>query len=161
GEGFADDWGGFEAVGAPAGGDVEAFELGFAEDWAVVGAEVAEPGPASEDAGVFELGEQLERVAGDLLQEVERALHAVGGPGLYFCAHQELAPVGLGDVDVHLRGHDHDVEQRLDGLCDAGLQDVGGDRQPHAGHLGDQAAPAGGAIEYGVRADPAPVRDHP
>src|SRR5450432_2581191 len=48
GEGGADDRGGFEAVGAPAGRDVEVLELGLAEDRTVVGGEIAETGPSAE-----------------------------------------------------------------------------------------------------------------
>src|SRR5918999_2889127 len=71
-----------ETVRAPARADVEVLHLGLAEDGAVVRRQVAEAGPAAQDAGPLELREQLERVARDLLHEVEGALHAVGSPGL-------------------------------------------------------------------------------
>ena len=85
-------------------------------------------------------------------------VHAVGRPRLDLRAHHELAAIGLGDVDVHLRGDDHDVEQRLDRLGHARLQDVRGDRQRHAGHVGDQRAPAGGGVDDLAGLDAAAVR---
>src|ERR1700733_5235131 len=63
GERLADDRSGLEAVGSPASAEVEVVHLGAAEDRAVVGADVAEPGPGAQQARVFELGEKLECVA--------------------------------------------------------------------------------------------------
>src|SRR3954452_15607602 len=82
GQGLADDRRGLEAVGAPAGADVEVLDLGPAQDRAVVGAELAQPGPRAQQPRALELGEELERMAGDLLQEVQGALHAIGRPRL-------------------------------------------------------------------------------
>src|SRR5438105_1670104 len=80
GERLADDRSSLEAIRAPAGADVEVVDLGLAEDRAVVRAQVAQTGPAAQQARPFELGEQLHRVAAHLLQEVQRALHPVRGP---------------------------------------------------------------------------------
>src|SRR6476661_6189972 len=91
----ADDRGRLEPVRAPAGADVEVLHLRLAEDRAVVRAEVAEPGPGPQDARVLELGEQLERVAREILEEVQGALHPVRRPRLDLRAHDELAAVGL------------------------------------------------------------------
>src|SRR5579875_792053 len=65
GERLADDRRGLEAVGAPAGRDVEVLHLGLAEDRAVVRAQVAQPGPAAQQPGALQLREQLQRVAAD------------------------------------------------------------------------------------------------
>ena len=73
GERAADDRRGLEAVRAPARADVEVLDLGLAEDRRVVRAEVAEAGPRAQEPRVLELREQLERVAREVLQEVERA----------------------------------------------------------------------------------------
>src|SRR5260370_1377195 len=82
----------------------------------------AETGATSQEEGVLEVREQLERVACEVLEEVERALHPVRGPRLDLGAHHEFPAVGLRDVHVHLRGHDYDVKQRLDGLGHARLE---------------------------------------
>src|SRR4051812_24660903 len=72
GQRLADDRRRLEPVRAPAGADVEVLDLGLPEDRAVVGAQVAQAGPRAQQAGVLELREELERVARDLLQEVQR-----------------------------------------------------------------------------------------
>ena len=97
---------------------------------------------------MLELGEELERVPGGLLEEVERALLAVGGPGLDLGADQELAAVRLRDVDVQVGGDDHRVEQRLQGLGDERLEDVRGDRQRDAGEFGHLRRPPGSAADH-------------
>src|SRR3954464_1524009 len=88
---LADDRGGLEAVRPPAGADVEVLDLGLAEDGAVIGAQVAQAGPGAQQARVLQLREELERVARDLLQEVERPVHPVRRPRLDLGAHEELA----------------------------------------------------------------------
>src|ERR687895_1114909 len=157
GERLAHDRRRLEPVRPPPGADVEVVHFGLAEDRAVVGAEIAQACPAAQDARSLELREELERVPRNLLHEVERALHPVGGPGLDLGAHQELAAVGLRDVDVHLRRDDHHVEQRLERFRHTRLQYVRCDRQLDARHVGDQRAPAGGAVEDGAGLDAAAV----
>src|ERR687896_890536 len=98
-----------EPVGAPPRADVEVVDLGLTQDRAVIGRQVAESRPTPQDAGALELREELERVAADLLHEVDRALNPVGGPGLDLGAHEDIAAVRLRDVDVHLRRHDDHV----------------------------------------------------
>src|SRR3954447_8001868 len=116
GERLTDDRRGLEPVSPPAGADVEVLHLGLAEDRRVIRAEVAQARPCAQDARVLELWEEIERVAHEVLQEVQRAAHAVRRPRLDLRSHHELAAVGLRDVDVHLGGDDHDVEQRLERL---------------------------------------------
>src|SRR5215207_11479737 len=79
-ESRADDRRRFEAVGSPSGAEQESIHLGGPEDRAVVRADVAEARPAPKHPGMFELGEELERVARCLLEEVEGSLLAVGRP---------------------------------------------------------------------------------
>src|SRR5215218_8033880 len=79
GECLADDRSRLEAVGAPTRADVEVLDLRAAEDRAVVGAQVAQARPGPKEPCPLELREELERVAGEVLQEVERAGGAVGG----------------------------------------------------------------------------------
>src|ERR687896_438553 len=109
---LADDRRSLEPVRAPPGAHVEVVDLGLTQDRAVIGRQVAESRPTPQDAGALELREELERVAADLLHEVDRALNPVGGPGLDLGAHEDIAAVRLRDVDVHLRRHDDHVEQR-------------------------------------------------
>ena len=160
GERRADDRRGLEAVGAPAGGDVEVLELGLAEDRAVVGREVAEAGPGAQHLDALELREELEHVAGRVLEERERPDRLVGRVRLDLGADQELAAVGLRDVDVHLRGDDDHVEERLGRLGHERLQDVRGDRQPHAGEAADERRPARDGADHDAGLDPAAVRLH-
>src|SRR5262245_9861342 len=51
-----------EAVGPPPRADQEAVDVGQAEDRRVVGADVAQPGPATQHARPLELRQQLERM---------------------------------------------------------------------------------------------------
>src|SRR4051812_28986353 len=88
GERLADDRCGLEAVRAPARRHMEVVDLGLAEDRAVVGGDVAQPGPRAQHPRVLELGEELAGVARRFLQEVQRALHAIGRPRLDLRADQ-------------------------------------------------------------------------
>ena len=142
GERDAGDRGGLEPVGAPAAVDEEAVELGEAHDRAVVRAHVAEARPVTQDPRRVQLREELQHVARRVLDEGERALVRVGRVGLDLGADQELAAVGLRDVDVHLRRDDDLVEERLHRLGDERLEDARRQRQRHAGHLRDRARPA-------------------
>src|SRR5215210_9403553 len=72
GECLADDRSRLEPVGAPTGADMEVLDLRAAEDRAVVGAQVAEARPGPKEPRPLELGKELESVAGEGLQEVER-----------------------------------------------------------------------------------------
>jgi hypothetical protein len=81
----------------------------------------------------LELREQLERCAAPRLEERERADRLVRRVRLDLGADQELAAVGLRDVDVHLRRDDDHVEERLHRLGHERLEDVRRDRQSHAG----------------------------
>src|SRR5829696_704950 len=109
GQGCADDRRRLESVGSPARADQESLDLRPPEDRAVVGRDVAEPGPAAQHPGALELGEELQGVPGGLLQEIERDLLAVRGPRLDLGSDQELAPVGLRDVDMKVGRDDDDV----------------------------------------------------
>src|SRR5919204_3646067 len=70
GERLAHDRRRLEAVSAPARAHVEVVHLGLAEDRAVVGAQVAQPGPRAQEPSVLELREELERMAREVLKEV-------------------------------------------------------------------------------------------
>ena len=160
GERDADDRRRLEAVRAPAARDQETVHIGHAEDRAVVGAQVAQPGPLAQDLRALELREQLERVPRRVLEERERARAEVRRVRLDLGADQELAAIGLGDVDVHLRRDDDHVEERLQRLGHERLQDVRRDRQRNAGEVGDQRRPARGGIDHRPGLDVAPVRLH-
>ena len=152
-EGRPDDRRRLEAVSAPACRDEEPVELGLPEDGAVVGREVTEAGPRAQHADAFELREELEDVARRVLEKRERALAVVGRVRLDLRADQELAAVGLRDVDVHLRRDDDHVEERFHRLRHEGLEDVGRDRQLHLGQVGDEGRPAGRGVHDHVRLD--------
>ena len=110
---------------------------------AVVGREVAEPGPRAQHLRALELREELEGVRRGVLEERERAGRLVRRVRLDLGADQELAAIGLRDVHVQLRGDDDDVEERLHRLGDEGLEDVRRDRQAEAGEPADERRPAG------------------
>ena len=123
--------------------DVEALELGYAEDRAVVGREVAETRPRAEHVEPLELREELERVPAEYSRNGNVPIRLVGRVRLDLGADQELAAVGLRDVDVHLRRDDDRVEERLHRLGDERLQDVRRDREPDARQAADERRPAG------------------
>ena len=153
GERDPDDRRRLEPVGPPPAVDEEAVDLGDAHDRAVVRAHVAEARPVAEDPGRVQLREQLEHVARRVLDEREGALVRVRRVRLDLGADQELAAVGLRDVDVHLRRDDDLVEERLHGLGDERLQDRGRDRQPEPRELRDRARPAGRRAQDDVAGD--------
>src|SRR6476469_9187492 len=157
GDRAADDRRGLEPVGAPAGVDDEAVDLGQPHDRRVVGRDVAQPGPLAQDLGVAEHRQQLDHVHRQILDEPERRGRRVAGVRLDLGSHHELAAVGLADVDVQGAGHDDLVQQRLHRLGDAGLQDVGGQRQRHAHHVAGQGAPPGDARDDRAAGDRAAV----
>ena len=61
---------------------------------------------------------------------------------------------------MHLRRDDHDVEERLHGLCDERLEDVRRDRQPDVREVADECRPAGRCADDRVAGDVAAVRAH-
>src|SRR5690606_34804767 len=58
-------------------------------------------------------------------------------------AEDQLALVGLADIDMDLARHDDAIQHRLDRLGDHGLQRVALDRQAEARHAGQHAGMAG------------------
>src|SRR5262249_8705735 len=86
--------------------------------------------------------------------------HAVARVRVDLLAEDDLAAVGLVDVDVQ-RGRDDDgVQERLEPLGDEGLQRVGDDGQLDAGQAGGVRAPAGGGVDDGAAGDGAAGRLH-
>ena len=79
-----------------------------------------------------------------VLDHVEAAALAVGVVLVDAGADDELALVGLADIDVDGVGHDHAGEHRLDRLRHQGLQRVAFERQADAGHVRHHAGMAGG-----------------
>ncbi len=154
----ADDRRGLEAVRPPPRRDVEVVDLGLAEDRAVVGREVAEPGPRAEHLRALELRQELDRVSGRVLEERQRAGRLVRRVRLDLGADEELAAVRLRDVHVELRRDEDDVEERLHGLGDERLEDVRRDRQAQADEPPDERRPAGGRAHDLAALDAAAIR---
>ena len=81
---------------------------------------------------------------GGVLEERERPGALVRRVRLDLRADQELAAIGLRDVDVELRRDEDDVEERLHRLGYEGLEDVRRDRQAQTDEPADERRPARG-----------------
>ena len=99
-------------------------------------------------------GSSSSTCAADDLQERQRRALAVRRVRIDLRADDELAAVGLVDVDVERRRHEHRVEERLERLGHERLERVGDDRDPHADHRRDRRRPAGRRVDD----DPGPDR---
>ncbi len=160
GERHADDGRGLEPVRPPPRRDVEVVDLRLAEDRAVVGREVAEARPRAQDLRALQLGQELDRVPGRVLEERERPGRLVRRVGLDLRADEELSAVRLRDVHVQLRRDEDHVEERLHGLRDERLEDVRRDRQPQPHEPPDERRPARGRAHDLTALDAAPRRLH-
>ncbi len=114
-----------------------------ADDRRGIGRHVDDPGPRPQQVRAREDREQLDQRGQLALDDVERAALAVAVPGVDAGADHQLALVRLADVDVDRVGHDHGRLDRLEQLGDERLERMALERQPDAGHPGQDRGVAG------------------
>ena len=154
----AHDRRGLEPVRPPAAVDQEPLDVGEPHDRRVVGRHVAQAAPRAHQLHPSEHREELERVRGRDLEEIQRGVLRVRRVRLDLRADQDLASVRLRDVDVQ-GGRDEDhVQERLQRLRHERLQRMGDDRRLDPGHPADLARPARDGGDHGAGRDVPAVR---
>ena len=150
--GFAGNWAGLEAPGAPAHIHEEITKLrGRPHDGRIVGSHVAHARPLTQDFDAVQLRKQLQRIGRHLFQRGQSRPRAIGLVGIDLSADHQLPLRRLAHVDMQARGHNHVVEKRLDQLRHTCLERLADDGQGNAGHVGNCGRPAGGSVEHSTR----------
>src|SRR5690349_8579150 len=135
---------GLEAAGAPAAVEIEALNRRLADDRAGIRADIDDAAPGAQHAQAAEDRKQLDQRVQQILDDGRAAGLGIGIVAVDAGAHDQLALVGLADIDMDGARHDDGVEHRLDRLADQRLERMAFEGKAQSRHGREHAGMASG-----------------
>src|SRR5699024_10132623 len=139
-------WPSFEPVSAPADIDIESFNFSAAHNGRIIRSHVTQPSPLAEQTHFGQGRHQAQHIGGKPFVELQAAAHRIRSKWVHTGAKYQLTTICLTHIYVQCSRYHHGAQKWFDRFGHCCLQGRGGDRQLHAGHIGDEGRPTSSAV---------------